>query len=201
MSPNRDVWTTMKRVSAVPFLGLGVVVLCLLTTAGCTFNNSTTEDSYDASSVPSLPEGASMLSELNPVERSLLWRANEARRKAGDLPLTLQPDLCRVARQHNAYMTEQSRITLTRNGSDIGEQLHDQGVNWNLCAVNLARVSPHAPNVAQKAVDLWLKDPIDRKDLLYHLFTETGIAAQQDPKTGKWFLTQIYARRTGYYVP
>lgn len=192
-------WTAFERLLRVGAL------FCLLAAAGCAPYSGpyeeTDDDASEVSSVPSLPSG-SLLSELNPIERSLFWRANEARRKAGGKPLRLRPELCRIARDRNAEMVQLGRITrFTREGLDIGQQLRKEGVIWNHCAINIARVPPYAPNIPQKAVDLWLKDPVDRKDLLFHLFDETGIAAQQDPKSGKWFITQIYARRSSYWLP
>ncbi|MBN1943416.1 MAG: CAP domain-containing protein [Phycisphaerae bacterium] len=197
MSPNRRLCRMLQRgFPAAGSLRLIVLLLAAMFLAvGCAPSSRTDEEA-----VPPLPEG-SLLSELNPVERSLLWRANEARRKAGVMPLTLRPDLCVAARKHTAEMVQLGLVTrFSNDGKDVGEQLTDQGVNWNLCAINLAQIAPGVDNVAQKVVDYWLSQPNARRDLLFHLYDETGLSAQCDPK-GQWFITQIYARRTSYWTP
>lgn len=207
MSRKNLVWAATSRlVRAIRWKGTGVFLLCLLTGWSCvpSGDESIQETPYDDSGVPQLP-AHSLLSELNAVERSLLWRANEARRKAGAPPLTLKADLCVVARKHNNEMIRLGYLTrMGPGGADVGKQLHDQGVVWNLCAINLAEVSSSLKNqgeIAQKAVDLWLSQPTARRDLLFNLYNETGVAVQRHPRTGQWFLTQIYARRTSYWLP
>lgn len=177
----------------------GVLFLGLVFVVGCP--PSEPPGDVDAgSSVPPLPD-KSLLSELNRVEMGLFWRVNEARRKAGLLPLSLKPDLCRAARKHNFEMMQIGLVShFSHEGLDIGRQLTEQGIPWNLCAENLARM-PDTPDVAQKTLEFWMREPTGKKDILFHLYDETGIAAQQNPKTGDWFITQIYARRTSYWLP
>jgi uncharacterized protein YkwD len=88
----------------------------------------------------------------------------------------------------------------SHDGLDIGQQLTRQGINWNLCAENLAQM-PDSPDVADKTVQFWMSEPTGKDDILFHLYDETGISAQLDPKTNRWYITQIYARRTSYWLP
>ncbi|MBN1554514.1 MAG: CAP domain-containing protein [Phycisphaerae bacterium] len=177
------------------WVALLVGLLCL---AGCASSDSS--DGMSDSSVPELPDKP-LLSELNRVEQSLFWRVNDERRKGGLMPLTLKADLCRAARKHNFEMMQVGIVShFSHEGLDIGQQLTAQGIPWNLCAENLAKM-PDTKDVAQKTVEFWMSEPTGEKDILFHLYNETGLAAQKDPKTGEWFITQIYARRIGYWVP
>jgi uncharacterized protein YkwD len=198
VNPNRTVCVNAKRrIRTVGRWGAGVLFLGLLLVVGCP---PVSEPDEQIDSVPGLPD-TSLLSELNRVEMSLLWRVNEVRRKAGLVPLSLKADLCRAARRHNTEMMQVGFVShFSNEGLDIGQQLSEQGVNWNFCAENLAKM-PDTPDVAVRTLDFWMSAPTGRKDILYHLYNETGVAAQRDPKTGEWFITQIYARRTSYWLP
>lgn len=197
MIANRFVRTMEHRRRFGRHLGLALMLVGLVSIVGCP--PASAPEVSPESDVPRLP-AKPLISELNDVEQSLFWRINEIRRKNGLMPLTLRADLCRAARMHNYSTAQTGMVThFSPNGDDIGEQLTAQGVPWNLCAENLAKMPPTA-NIAQDTADFWMDAPSGRKDILFHLYDETGLSAIQDPKTGQWFLTQIYARRTSYWV-
>ena len=197
MSRNRFVHAMSRRKPLWGRLGVGMVLFCLLVIIGCP--PSTEPEIEPQADIPALPDKP-LISELNNVEQSIFWRVNEERRKNGFRPLTLKADLCRAARKHNFNMMQLGMVThFSPEGADIGQQLTAQGIPWNLCAENLAKMSPSS-KLPQNTVDFWMSAPSGRKDMLFHLYNETGISAMRDPRSGAWFITQIYARRTSYWI-
>jgi uncharacterized protein YkwD len=176
--------------------------LLLLTAVGCPPPSYEPTDYPDPAAetqdVPELPK-ETILSELDMVEKKLFWQSNEIRRQNGLLPFTLKADLCRAARKQSRDMLQVGRVTRqSAEGKEIGDRLHDLHIGWNHCGENVAVIGPSG-NVPQRALQYWLGHPVERNDLLNHMYNETGVAVVQDPKTGKYFVTQIYLRRSGYW--
>lgn len=111
-------------------------------------------------------------------QSQLLKEVNEARTSRGLAPLHLNAVLSRPARTHSAYL---ARIgTLDHDGADgkpFYVRIYRSGYSrQKAVGENLGMASGCSTTLSRTMVDLWLKSPGHRRNLLSPRFRNIGIA-------------------------
>lgn len=187
------------------YVGLTVILACLW---GC--NGNDTAPPILPTALPPLPdqhETGGIISELSMPAKELYWQVNELRSKTGLRPLELKLELCVMAQRQVANMMEQGELThLSPVGLKIDGRLKMEGIPWTVCAENIGRFNTDKStrrrrnkNLAQAIIKEWQTRHDDRENMLNELCLETGLAIEKDEKTGKWYVTQIFLRRTLFW--
>lgn len=126
---------------------------------------------------------------------------NEARRRVGRAPLTLDAVLCRAADGHTAVMVGGSGMVHQGRGeAELGDRISAAGAPWNTCGENIgyASANPGDAGLVEAAngiTDRMLAEvpPEDghRKNLLDGKFTRVGLSVVRDTR-GLCWMTQDF---------
>ena len=179
------------------YVGLTIILACL---AGC--NESDTAPPLLPTSLPTQitqAETGGVISDLSMPEKELYWQMNELRSKTGLRPLELKAELCVMAQKQVATMIEQGQLThFSPTGLKIDGRLKAEGIPWTVCAENIGRFNTNK-KLAQAIIKKWLVSHDDHENMLNEYCLETGLAIVKDEKTGKWYVAQIFLRRTLFW--
>lgn len=111
-------------------------------------------------------------------QSQLLREVNKARTTRGLAPLHLSKVLSRPARQHSAYLARAG--VLDHNGADgkpFYVRLYRAGYSrQKAVGENLGMASGCSTDLSSTMVDLWLKSPGHRRNLLSSRYRNIGIA-------------------------
>lgn len=103
---------------------------------------------------------------------AVLDHLNSARDKFGLDPLTLNSRLMLAAQQHANFMAEKQLLShLGRHRSSFDQRIRDTGYVFQAAAENVALGAMDAETV----VELWMKSPPHRANILNKTVTEAGI--------------------------
>lgn len=114
---------------------------------------------------------------------------NSDRARYGLAPLTIDPELCRIARiksedmRDNHYFAHQSPTY-----GDVRSMLKKFGYSYNAAGENIAH---HA--TVEKCEAAFLSSPGHRRNIMNRSYTRVGIGIARDAK-GFVYLTQIFCR-------
>jgi len=104
-------------------------------------------------------------------------------------PLTIDPELCRIARIKSQDMRDNQYFAHTSpTYGDVRSMLKQFGYTYAAAGENIAH---HA--TAEKAQAAFLSSPGHRKNILSSTYTKVGVGIAIDQK-GFVYLTQIFAR-------
>jgi uncharacterized protein YkwD len=117
---------------------------------------------------------------LTPLEQGILMDVNTVRREHGLPPLRVSPALTAAARQHSDSMAAAGYFSHdSADGSTFWQRLRRfylaQGFSSWSVGENLLWSSPDVD--AAGALDMWLKSPAHRENLLMPSWRDVGIAA------------------------
>lgn len=111
-------------------------------------------------------------------QSQLLKQVNKARTARGLAPLHLSSVLSRPARQHSAYLARAGK--LDHNGADgkpFYVRIYRAGYSrQKAVGENLGMASGCSTDLSSTMVDLWLKSPGHRRNLLSSRYKDIGIA-------------------------
>jgi uncharacterized protein YkwD len=124
---------------------------------------------------------------------AVLRRANEVRAEAGARVLTEDVALTNAAQR---YAEELARLQHLEHGSatpglhTMTQRIEAAGGAWRRAAENLA-TTYRVSDTDHAVIDMWLRSPGHRRNLLDTGFTRTGVGAARDPR-GAWYFVQLY---------
>lgn len=146
------------------------------------------------STIPQLPaaRGPAMDGALSPVELEIHERVNDYRREQSDRPLTLDPVLSRIAREHSEAMAAGSR-SFGHDGFDARASTARTTLSIRQFAENVATNNFSPANVAREAVEGWIGSPGHLRNLR-GAFELTGVGVARSA-AGYYFITQLYGAR------
>jgi uncharacterized protein YkwD len=136
--------------------------------------------------------------ELDPtllgLEASLHAAVNAVRTREGLVPLTREPALDAVAREHSVDMATRHYFAHeTPEGLTPPDRLARGGIEGiTLAGENVGLTSRGDPN--REILDGWLASPEHRRNLLMPAFNATGIGIAR-AADGTLFYTQVYVTR------
>ncbi len=118
----------------------------------------------------------------------VLALVNQARADAGCRALTANGTLNRVADTYAGVMADTQNLSHTGpDGSSVGDRVTRSGYTWSSVGENIARGQADAEAV----MDVWMKSPGHRANILNCSFREMGIDVDQG-SGGPWW-TQVFA--------
>ena len=126
---------------------------------------------------------------LSAQEQTALNLLNSDRERYNLPPLTIDPELSRIARIKSADMRDHQYFAHeSPTYGDVRSMLRQFGYTYAAAGENIAH---HA--TAEKAQAAFLSSPGHRKNILSSTYTKVGIGIAVDPK-GFFYLTQIFVR-------
>lgn len=125
------------------------------------------------------------------MERQLFDAVNRTRARERVLKLVWHPAAAAVAQTHSRAMAERGFFDHEDpQRGDLAERLNKAGVAWTSIAENTFQEQGHSDPVG-RAVEVWLKSPGHRQNLLNRSYTDTGIGFASD-RRGTVYFTQIF---------
>ncbi len=107
-----------------------------------------------------------------PLLDNVLENLNSARAEAGVFPLTLNSCLMKAAQQHANFMFEKQLLSHTGKGrSSFDQRIRATGYVFQAAAENIALGATDAMTV----VEMWMKSPPHRANILNAELTQAGI--------------------------
>lgn len=126
---------------------------------------------------------------LSAQEQSAGNLLNSDRARYNLSPLTIDPELCRIARIKSEDMRDNQYFAHTSpTYGDIRSMLKQFGYKYTAAGENIAH---HA--TIEKAQAAFLSSPGHRKNIMSRTYTKVGLGVAVDSK-GFVYLTQIFAR-------
>jgi len=160
-----------------PLLLLSVLLLMLISSPHGASSAAASIDGHYTSAFPSMQE------------RTAGKLLNSDRSAYGLPALTLDPELCRIARIKSQDMRDNQYFAHTSpTYGDIREMLDRFGYSYAAAGENIAH---HA--TVEKSQAALISSPGHRANILSRSFTRVGIGIAQD-KNGYVYLTQIFCR-------
>jgi uncharacterized protein YkwD len=189
------------------------IALLAITSASCAYLRSPFEGPADsaveveaaARAHDAAVEQASALSRDNTIEvigrdqpaltleDRILALVNQERNRAGMGPLSFSPQLTNAARQHSATMAAQGFFEHRGEGEpDLFERVTASGLDTDHVGENIFQSSESRGSVADDCVQMWLRSPGHRRNMLSPDFAKTGIAVG---KSVDWesYITEDFA--------
>jgi uncharacterized protein YkwD len=125
------------------------------------------------------------------VEFQLFEATNTGRSSQGvEPPLTSDPHLVDVAREHSRAMRDQGFFGhVGPDGRGLRQRLDDAGISYRRAAENLARVT-NVDDPANFAYDLLMDSERHRENILDPRFSQVAIGVVRD--TDSFWITQIF---------
>jgi len=162
--------------------GIGLLVLSLLAAIIARF--------YMMYSAPPSPEKVSGLSEQ---ETEILGLVNQQRVRGGLRPLKFSARLAVIARGHSYDMA--MRHYLAHNSPDgvaPAERVSGAGIGYRVVGENIYMDdNADSADLAQRAMDGWLKSPEHLANIVSGKFTETGVGVAESAD-GRTYVTQDF---------
>jgi len=173
--------TVVRRRRAIK-TGIGVLVLSLIAAIIARF--------YMMYSAPPSPEKVSGLSDQ---ETEILGLVNRQRVRNGLAPLKFSPRLAVIARGHSYDMA--MRHYLAHNSPDgvaPADRISGVGIGYRVVGENIYMDdSADSADVAQRAMNGWLKSPEHLANIVSGKFTETGVGIAHSADGGT-YVTQDF---------
>src|SRR5262249_36248792 len=129
------------------------------------------------------------------VLEKILELVNKERAKAKAPALTLDPTLCKVAKDYSKLMASKGKMEHRLDGQKAGARVEAAGYDWKTVAESLAGALGKKDRPAPKPADVvkgWMESAGHRKNLMNpeHVHTGLGVARSQ---TGDYYFTQVFA--------
>lgn len=127
------------------------------------------------------------------LEDRILALVNQERNRAGMGPLSFSPQLTNAARQHSAAMAARGFFEHRGDGEpDLFERVTASGLDTDHVGENIFESSESRGSVADDCVQMWLRSPGHRRNLLSPDFAKTGIAVGKSVD-GESYITEDFA--------
>ena len=124
-------------------------------------------------------------SALDALVDELVATINKARHAQRLPPVRTEPALCRAAQAHAEDLARRDILDHTgRDGRELGKRLTAAGFRWRAAAENLARGS----EISGEIVELWLKSPPHRRNLLRADLDQAGVGVAFGATGAVWVL-------------
>jgi uncharacterized protein YkwD len=120
---------------------------------------------------------------------------NKARAEAKLSQLTVNPLLCKVARQHSLNMARQEKMSHDLDGKKVKDRITDAGYDYRKVGENLAMSSGDAEAPASPPADIhkmWMESKGHRANILDPKYTEVGVSMALSKK-GTYYYTMVFA--------
>ena len=134
------------------------------------------------------------------VEEGIHEGVNERRQANGYDTLSYSDDIATVARDHSQYQADRGGLShVQADGDKVDDRLAQDGISclkWgeNVLANSAADLS--ASEAANKCVDLWMKSPGHRENILDAEFTVEGVGVVTTGQ-GRLYATQVLGTNCG----
>lgn len=187
------------------------VVLLAISSASCAYLGSPFESPIGSGAEVTAPANdaalvqASALSRDNTIEvigrnqqgltleDRILELVNQERDRAGIKPLSFSPQLTKAARQHSRAMAAQGFFEHRGGGEpDLFERVTASGLDTDHVGENIFESSESRGSVADDCVQMWLRSPGHRLNMLSPDFERTGIAVGKSVD-GESYITEDFA--------
>jgi uncharacterized protein YkwD len=134
------------------------------------------------------------LAEATAIERRAFEQTNLARVENKLLPLTWDPELCRIARAHSERMALLGFLSHeTPEGLQLKDRAHQNGIHFRAIGENIAYNKGY-DDPGGFAVERWLISSGHRANILYVGFQASAIGSYVSAD-GSTYLTQIFIAR------
>jgi uncharacterized protein YkwD len=125
----------------------------------------------------------------------ILKLVNKERAKVKAPALTLDPTLCKVAKDYSALMARKAKVEHQLDGQKAGKRIEAAGYDYLTVAENLAGAIGKKDQPAPKPDDVvkgWMDSKGHRVNLLNpkHVHTGLGVARSEN---GDYYFTQLFA--------
>jgi uncharacterized protein YkwD len=127
--------------------------------------------------------------------KEILKLTNQARAKEKLPALTVDPILCKVAKEYSELMAKKGKMEHRLDGQGTGDRVEAAGYDYQFAAENLASATGKKDDPAPTPAELhknWMDSPGHRKNLLSHKVTQIGLGKARDKK-GDYYYTQVFA--------
>jgi uncharacterized protein YkwD len=133
--------------------------------------------------------------DLGSLEYVIVAKINDERGSQGLPPLSVSPELARLARQYSRDMAERRYFAhVDPEGKRVGARVEEScGIVWSDVGENIARNRGFA-DPAEVAVREWMKSRGHRENILSAKYRETGVGVWTAPD-GTVYCTQIFLTR------
>lgn len=128
-------------------------------------------------------------------EQRVFELINQARRSQGLPPLSLDGELCRIARSHSSDMATHSFLNHTNgDGLDAAGRARQVGISgWRALGENIALNQGYDDPTAF-AVERWMKSVKHRANITNGMWTHTGLGIARSAD-GTFYFTQVFVMR------
>jgi uncharacterized protein YkwD len=124
---------------------------------------------------------------LSSDEQRLLELTNAERKKEKLSPLTPNPLLFKVARDHSANMARQEKLAHELDGKTPYTRLKEAGYRYRYAGENVA----YGEVSLEEVMKGWMASPGHRKNILTPGYTEIGLGLARSEK-GMVYYTQVF---------
>ncbi len=132
---------------------------------------------------------------LTADEKALFELTNKARAEAELSRLTINPLLCKVARQHTLNMARLDKMSHELGGKKVKDRVTDASYDYKKVGENLAMSSGDAEAPASPPADIhkmWIESEGHRANILDPKYTEVGVSMALSKK-GTYYYTMVFA--------
>jgi uncharacterized protein YkwD len=172
-----------------------LIILSLLAVSTCSA-------APDVCVTPQSPRVMSINFVISDEEASLIALTNKDRVAAGLPPLSVDPLLCSVARNHSADMAHRQYFDhvapeptpstpLDRFVAALGSRPTSATVGEN---IYYRSVTDTIGNSSEQADAAFMKSPEHRANIIDPQFTSLGVGFHRDPSTGAFWVTEMFLR-------
>lgn len=140
-----------------------------------------------ATEVSMKPLNKGIVDDFTAEEIELLALTNKERAHKGLQPLKMNKTLTGVAREQSASMARKHHLSHSVNGKNFAYRIKKSGYPFRHVGENVARSKRSFPHV----INMWMKSPGHRKNILGRHFKEIGIGIATTPRGDKYF-TQVF---------
>ena len=154
-----------------------------------------TASADSASTTKSVASVAPEFDNANAVERRACEQTNARRVENGLSPLTWDPELCRMAREHSEQMAQLGYFSHeTPEGLQLKDRAHEKGIlHFRVIGENIAYNKGY-DDPGGFAVERWMTSAGHRANMLYAGFEGSAIGSYE-AADGSTFLTQVFIAR------
>lgn len=125
-----------------------------------------------------------------PISIQVIDRVNVERAGAGCGALDVNELLTAAADRHSRDMGIRGIVTHTgSDGSTVGRRVRDAGYQWQIVGENITEADVSAIEV----VDVWMKSPRHRENIVNCAYRDTGVSMYFDTRTGRFYWVQVFA--------
>jgi uncharacterized protein YkwD len=120
-------------------------------------------------------------------EAEILSLTNKERKKAGLKPLRISKRLTEVARDQSSIMAHKRQLSHSVGGKGLDVRIKKSGYPFRQLAENIAQSGRSAPSV----MNMWMKSPGHRVNILNRNLKDIGIGVVTAPNGDKYY-TQVF---------